>query len=380
MESLDHRMKTALDQRKALNAFRTLTFGPKGIDFSSNDYLGFVDSKAFNQVAFNNHNQSGSTGSRLLTGNSEACEALEQQIALFHKAPSGLIFNSGYDANLGLISSLAKRGDTIVYDQLVHASIREGIILSRANAYGFEHNNLLQLEKKLSKAKGQVFVLVESVYSMDGDKAPLVEILALAKKYDAALIVDEAHATGVYGPKGEGVCVELGIEDQVFARIHTFGKAIGAQGAIVLGSLTLRAYLINFCKSFIYTTALAPMSITVIQSAYSKLMNDPSLVHELQKRIEYFKTNLDGKVIRQMITSDSAIQIVLCQGNTNAKSLATKLSESGYDVRPILHPTVANGNERVRICIHLFNTYEEIKGLTMVLNNYFNQLNSDANV
>ena len=207
------------------------------IDFSSNDYLGFARSDELKNIisseagALNFKPKTGSTGSRLLTGNTKYAEELECFIAQFHKAEAGLIFNSGYDANLGLISSAAKKGDVIFYDELSHASIYDGARLSKSESFPFRHNDLNHLEERLEyfseKKYENCFVIVESVYSMDGDFSPLKEIAALCEKYNANLIVDEAHATGVFGSKGEGKVVELNLEKKVFARVHTFGKALG---------------------------------------------------------------------------------------------------------------------------------------------------------
>ncbi|HLK28560.1 MAG TPA: aminotransferase class I/II-fold pyridoxal phosphate-dependent enzyme, partial [Puia sp.] len=241
-----------LNERKEQNAFRQLRLPDHKIDFCSNDYLGIVKNNLiiWNQTEnckLKTENlRHGSTGSRLLTGNYPLIEETEKLIAKFHEAPSGLIFNSGYDANVGLLSCVPQRGDTIIYDYLSHASIRDGIRLSFAESFSFAHNRLDDLEKKLKVSKGNVFVVTESVFSMDGDCAPLNEIVSLCEKYNAHLILDEAHATGVVGEKGEGLAQHLGLHEKFFARMHTFGKAVGCHGAIVLGSKTLHDYLINF--------------------------------------------------------------------------------------------------------------------------------------
>ncbi|MBL4654010.1 MAG: aminotransferase class I/II-fold pyridoxal phosphate-dependent enzyme, partial [Flavobacteriales bacterium] len=251
--NVEQTLSDKLENRKGENALRSLKTVNGLIDFSSNDYLGFA-----RDFAVLNHSVGvgGSTGSRLLTGNSIEAEELEAFIAEYHNAEAGLLYNSGYDANIGLLSCVPQRGDTVIYDELSHASIIDGIRLSRAESFKFKHNNLEHLETRLKSAKGNVFVVVESVYSMDGDFSPLQELINLKQKFDFNLIVDEAHATGLFGKKGEGRCVELGIQNEVFARVHTYGKALGCHGAIVLGSETLRSYLINFSRSFIYTTAL----------------------------------------------------------------------------------------------------------------------------
>ena len=184
-----------------------------------------------------------------------------------HNADAGLIFNSGYDANLGLFSALPQRGETIIADELIHASIIDGARLSYANRYTFRHNDLQSLEDKLKQAKGNCYVVIESVYSMDGDTPPIAEILTLTEQYEANLIVDEAHAVGLYG---FGL-IDQQFQDRVFARIVTFGKALGCHGAIVLGSNLLREYLINFARSFIYTTAASFHQMASIKMAYQLL-------------------------------------------------------------------------------------------------------------
>ncbi|MBC8034332.1 MAG: aminotransferase class I/II-fold pyridoxal phosphate-dependent enzyme, partial [Chitinophagaceae bacterium] len=254
---------TRLNERRERNAYRELLPASGKADFCSNDYLGIVKNKVLNNRKHTSL-RSGSTGSRLLSGNYEMIEHLEKQVAAFHGAASGLVFNSGYDANIGLLGSVARKGDSIIYDFLSHASLRDGIRLSAAQAFPFLHNDMESLEKRLkacSPGANTVFVVTESVFSMDGDLAPLQEIADLCKRYEANLIVDEAHATGVLGPGGAGLVQSLSLQHACFARIHTFGKAVGCHGAVVLGSDVLRNFLINFCRPFIYTTALPESSI-----------------------------------------------------------------------------------------------------------------------
>ncbi|MEO6219730.1 MAG: aminotransferase class I/II-fold pyridoxal phosphate-dependent enzyme, partial [Ginsengibacter sp.] len=241
-----------LEERRQENSFRRLVVNKSKIDFCSNDYLGIVKNKLLH-TSNNNSLPYGSTGSRLLSGNYELTEQTENFIASFHKADAGLIFNSGYDANIGLIASVAQRGDAIIYDHLSHASIRDGVRLSFANAFSFLHNDMHDLEKKLitiAASSQNIFVVTESVFSMDGDMAPLEKISSLCKKYNASLIIDEAHATGVIGEMGEGLVQKMHLEQDCLARIHTFGKACGSHGAIVLGSENLKTYLINFARPF----------------------------------------------------------------------------------------------------------------------------------
>ena len=364
-------IKHKLDERKAAGNYRALH--PEGglVDFCSNDYLGFARSTT---LADDIHAElikypnalNGSTGSRLLAGNTAYAEELENQIANQHGYEAGLIYNSGYDANVGLFSSLPQRGDTIISDELVHASIIDGARLSYANRYKFTHNDLGSLEEKLKQATGNIYIAVESVYSMDGDMAPLAGIAQLARQYQAHLIVDEAHATGVFG---RGVVDQLKLQGEVFAQVVTFGKALGCHGAIILGNDLLRDYLINFSRSFIYTTAAPFHQLVSIKMAYGLLERSQAEQAMLHSNISFFKANYYNELF-ELIPSDSAIQCILLKSNGRAKQLGTLLQTNGFDVRPILSPTVAVGSERLRICIHAYNTGHEISGLLAIINNF----------
>lgn len=353
-----------LQQRADQGILRVLSTAVLPVDFSSNDYLGFARStelKALTDIKLAEvlPYKNGATGSRLLNGNTAFTEETEQLIATFHGAEAGLIFNSGYDANVGLLSSLAQRGDTIIADELIHASLIDGARLSYANRYTFRHNDLEELEAKLKIAKGNIYVLTESVYSMDGDFALLTEINCLCKQYNANLIVDEAHSVGLFGNHGSGRVQMLGIEQDVFARIVTFGKALGCHGAIVLGSANLRAYLINFARSFVYTTALPLHSVTTIYSAYQMLIGT-DYTDQIGSKINQYLSLLKNTDIPRT-DSRSAVQNVLFKDHFKAKAAAQHLQNKGLDVRAILTPTVAKGTERLRICLHLFNSNQEIE-------------------
>ena len=350
-----------LNERRAQNAFRSLTVVKKKIDFCSNDYLGIV-----HHGLLNTHNpeaKHGSTGSRLLTGNSALFELAESQIANFHKGESAIIFNSGYDANVGLLSSIAQKGDTVVYDQLVHASIRDGIRLSFAQSFSFEHNNPADLEKKLATATGNIFVVSESVFSMDGDICPLENILAVVNKYNAHLIIDEAHAIGVIGEQGEGLSQALQLHGQCFARVYTFGKACGCHGAVIVGSNRLKDYLINFSRSIIFTTALPEVAIQAIIKSYEIY---PYLISErvhLKELIKQFQTS---RTQHSRLISETPIQGIMVPGNCEVKVIAATLQQHDFDVRPILYPTVPKGKERLRIILHAYNSKQEL-GLLLKL-------------
>lgn len=366
MNRAEQFIRNRLTTRQEQGSLRKLSNTTFSIDFSSNDYLGFARSSALREATIDTlskipQHQNGSGGSRLLSGNHLFTEQTEAFIANFHHVESGLIFNSGYDANLGLLSSLGQRGDTIITDELIHASLIDGARLSHANRYTFKHNDLNELEAKLKAAKGNTYVVVESVYSMDGDTAPLQEISKLCNRYQASLIVDEAHALGIFGDHGAGLVQELHLEHQVFARIVTFGKALGCHGAIVLGSSALRQYLINFARSFIYTTAAPLHTLATIKNAYQMLL-EADYPSQINKKIQLY-TTLAKTAILDCTLNRSAIQTILYSDNIGAKNAAAQLQNQGIDVRAILSPTVAEGKERLRLCLHLFNTDEEIRVL-----------------
>ncbi len=354
-------LSEVLQKREELGLLRKLSVGTKRIDFTSNDYLGFARSEELfamiEEKTSTSKQINGSGGSRLLSGNSKEAEDLELFLAKFHNSKASLIFNSGYDANVGLLSSIAKKDDTILYDELVHASIHDGIKLSRAGSFPFRHNDLIHLEERLNKSGGNIFIAVESVYSMDGDISPLKEILDLCKKHNASLIVDEAHATGVFG---KGLVQNFKLEEDVFARVHTFGKAMGCHGAAVLGSETLKKYLVNYARSFIYTTALPLHSLISIECAYHLLEKSVSIQNKLFENISYFHKKTAVSKTNKWLDSISAIQSLIVPGNIEVKKLCSKIQGEDIDVRPILNPTVPKGKERIRVCLHSYNTKEEI--------------------
>lgn len=370
MKELSDFILSALKQRESNDSLRVLKPENSLADFCSNDYLGFSRSDELRRIFSEELKKYpayrlGSAGSRLLAGNDRFTENLEKRIAEFHQSEAALIYNSGYDANVGLFSSLPRRGDTIICDEYIHASIIDGARLSHATRFIFKHNDPESLEQKLKHARGNIFIAVESIYSMDGDEAPLHRICELARQYRAAVIVDEAHATGIFGEKGRGLVPEMELCSAVFARIVTFGKALGSHGAAVAGSSELRSYLLNYSRSFIYTTAAPFINHLLTQAAYHYLesTDHQELIHE---RIRYFRTKI--RPHKGLLPSRSAIQAILVPGNSYVKAIAEHLQESGFDVRPILSPTVPAGWERLRICLHNHNSIAEIDTLCNNLN------------
>lgn len=351
-----------LEQRKEKKLLRKLkTHYPK-IDFSSNDYLGFsTQGILIGEIKkISASTKIGSTGSRLISGNSDLFQEIENHIAQFHQAESALLFNSGYDANLGLLSSVPQKGDLILSDELIHASLIDGIRLSFATHYKFKHNDIASLNELINRHKdlfNEIYVVVESVYSMDGDCAPLIEISKLCTENNLHLIVDEAHAIGVFGEQGKGLCQELNIQDDCFARIYTYGKGMGCHGASVIGSEELKHYLINFSRSFIYTTAMPEHSLIAIKAAYQLLLKAKE-IEKLKNNIDYFNSKLNSD--NSFIESKSAIHCKLVLGNQQVQALEDKLCAADLFVKSIKSPTVKENQERVRICLHSFNTKKEI--------------------
>lgn len=372
-----------LEKRFKQDSFRVLKEQTdKLVDFSSNDYLGFSKSraiydKAHQYVLAEKQDWNGSTGSRLLTGNHQLYIQLERRLTDFHQAEAALVFNSGYDANVGLLSAILQRNDIVICDEYAHASIRDGIQISRTKNYKFRHNNLEDLKKKIRnsrlQASGAIYIITESIFSMDGDSPDLHELVRIAEKNNAFLIIDEAHATGVIGDNGEGLVQKLGLADRIFARVHTFGKALGAHGAVVLGSKKLIEYLTNFSRTFIYTTALSPHSVATVMAAYEE-MKHTQAIQDLHHNIRLFKAQIiDNQLNSFFIQSDSAIHSCIIPGNKRVKTIAKTLNDAGFDVKPILAPTVPENKERLRFCLHSFNTENSINIALHFLSEWINK-------
>ena len=379
MKQLPKSLTQKLQQRKQNNALRKLSVSNNLIDFASNDYLGFGHSETiFNQthdyLLENNIKINGATGSRLISGNHNLYQITEDFIANFHQSETALIFNSGYDANVGFFSSVLQRNDIILYDELCHASIRDGIQMSNAKAYKFQHNDFEDLEviiKRCHTELVEVYVVTESVFSMDGDAPNVEELVTLCEKYNCYLVIDEAHALGVFGDLGEGLIQYQGLQDKVFARIMTFGKGLGCHGAAILGSHELKSYLVNFARSFIYTTGLSPHSVATILIAYQYLSKEKETIQRLKNNIQFFnqeKLQLGLKPL--FVYSKSAIQCAIIPENEKVKSIANQLQENGFDVKAILSPTVPEGQERLRFCLHSYNSKKEISDVLQLLSTF----------
>ncbi len=378
MVNFPKKLQNKLAERASNNALRTLDLPTNLIDFSSNDYLGFASNEViFKQVSnllfLRNIHQNGASGSRLITGNSHLYEEVEQQIVSFHQVKTALLFNSGYDANIGFFSAVPQRGDVILYDEFIHASIRDGIRMSDARAYKFKHNNLDDLKAVIQRnlvtstplshqeeSRSEVYIVTESVFSMDGDTPDLTALANFCTLNSYNLVVDEAHAVGVFGLEGQGLVFDLALQNKIFAHIITFGKALGCHGAAILGGQELRNYLVNFARSFIYTTGLPPHTIATISAAYMELKATNSR-NSLHQNIAIFNEQIKTLGLDSIfIPSISAIHCCIISGNENVKKVASRLQNEGFSVKPILSPTVPKGQERLRFCLHNYNKKEEI--------------------
>ena len=362
----------ALEERKKQHLLRTLPLPPEGIDFYSNDYLGLAQSSELNlaleALTTGQTIQNGSTGSRLLSGNSAYSEQVEQKVADFHESESALIYTSGYAANLGLISCMATRETTLICDELIHASLIDGARLGHSRRIRFKHNDPEDLELKLKDLTGQKLVIVESIYSMDGDTCPLESIVEICNKHEALLIVDEAHAMAVIGKNGEGLVQGLGLVDNVLARIMTYGKGPGIHGAAVVGPQWLKDYQVNFSRSMIFSTAPSQHHFHAIEAMYDMLPKMDIAREKLKELVAYFVAKRSDHSA-EWLDSNTQIQSLIVPGNAEVVALGEKLRTNGINALPIRKPSVAEGAERIRFCLHAYNTHEEIDRLFNTLTN-----------
>jgi 8-amino-7-oxononanoate synthase len=369
----DHRImrKRLEDELGALreqDQFRELSI-PAGIDLGSNDYLGLsTDSRLKDAIvrAVTADRRVASTGSRLLSGNAERWEELEAEFAQFAGTEAALYFPSGYAANIGVLTSVLKRTDTVFSDSSNHASIIDGIRLSFARKVVFPHLDLEYLEKAMKRTAGEKVVVVESVFSMEGDRAPLADLVALCNRYEAALIVDEAHSVGVDGPQGRGMIAAIGRSETVLATIHTCGKALASMGAFVAGSRTLHDFLVNRARTFIFTTALPPYCAAHIQQALKLAREaDPARVR-LKELSEYLRQNLNA-VGFETGKSDSQIIPLILGSNEAALRFAASVASAGFAIRAIRPPTVPAGTARLRLSLNAKLSFANLDAVTEAL-------------
>ncbi|WP_186754820.1 aminotransferase class I/II-fold pyridoxal phosphate-dependent enzyme [Echinicola salinicaeni] len=371
MEKHHQFIQSKLEQAASSNKLRTLKkTSPDKVDFFSNDYLGYSTKGLLSQSISNNSSPQwvGATGSRLISGNHPEIELLEQDFADFMDSPSALLYNSGYMANVGLLSALGDKESCFVFDEHVHASIKEGMRLGFGQKIAFKHNDLPDLERKLKSQaeKGKrIFVLTEGLFSMHGDTPDIQGMLNLCQKHQAALIIDEAHSLGTLGLDNKGISTEFHDHPNLFARVITFGKAAGGHGAMVLGSGMLRDFLVNFSRAFIYTTAPSIDQVNSIRSTLD-LFKKKSNFEELDKAIQSY-LNFVKDLPNNFSQNPSPIQYWQCADIPRLKDKVELLQGSGFNCYAILSPTVKPGEERIRIVLHAFNTKKEIQELINLL-------------
>ncbi len=359
-----------LDDLAAAGRLRSLR-GRSGVDFSSNDYLGLANSRRLREAVLDALLSSvaiGSGGSRLLRGNDPEHERLEAEAAAFFGSESALYMSSGFAANETLFATLPQRGDLVVHDALIHASAHEGLRSGRAERAAARHNDVGAFADAIRAwrkrgAKGGAWIAVESLYSMDGDRAPLDDLAALAGEQGAFLIVDEAHAVGVFGPEGRGLAAHLDGRENV-AVLRTCGKGLGVEGALLCLPRVLRDFLINRGRGFIFSTAPSPLMARAVGEALRILADEPERRAALQERVR-----LAEQVLGEAGVAASGSQIipVILGEDGRAMRVAEMLQQAGYDVRGIRPPTVPAGTSRLRISVTLNVSEEDIRGLGVAL-------------
>ena len=355
IDRLGERLKVA-EQQRAKREVRVRC----GIDFASNDYLGFSQRSELKVVAKQTIDLFGVGGraSHLVVGHTSIHEQLERQAAETFGFEAAMVFSSGYAANLGIMGALLAPGDRVLHDRLNHASLLDGALLSGAKFRRFKHNDVAQLEQYLGQSDAPTLVAIESVYSMDGDQAPLTEIAAVCQQHGATLLVDDAHGVGVIGAHGLGATETIKPDILMVA----CGKALGSYGAIVCGSKILIESLRNFARTYVYTTALPSAQTAVTAEALTLLSNDYSATAKLQQNIAHFRScaTRAGLTLSQ---SQTAIQPIVVGDNERLMKLAEQLEQVGYLVGAIRAPTVAKGSERLRISLSAAHSFEQIEQL-----------------
>jgi 8-amino-7-oxononanoate synthase len=360
-----------LDDLKQRSVYRSLR-ATTGTDFTSNDYLALADSRRMREVlidALKRGVPSGSGGSRLLRGNHPEHERLEEEAARFFGTKRALLFGSGYAANTALLSTLPQRGDLVVYDQYVHASSHDGMKLGRASVASFAHNDVDSAEDAVRTWRqgggtGTPWIVIESLYSMEGDRAPLAELKTLAERCGAFLIIDEAHATGVFGPDGRGLAAELEGNDHVLV-LHTGGKALGVSGAIVTGPSVLCDFLINRGRPFIFATAPPPLVATALCESLAILREEPGRRTRLASLAAHARQAIRKQL--DLPTPHSQILPVIIGESDPAIRIAEMIQTAGFDVRAIRPPTVPAGTARLRISITLHLDESSIDALVYAM-------------
>lgn len=370
-QMIDERIAHELDALRAQSQFRTLDT-PGGVNLNSNDYLGLASDPRLKRAVLDavaDATTVGSTGSRLLSGNAREWEVAERGFAQFAETEAALYFGSGYAANVGLLTSILKPGDTVFSDARNHASLIDGIRLSGAAKVIYPHCDLSFLDSVLRERAGDAgakAIVTETVFSMEGDIAPLDGLISLARKYGAALVLDEAHATGVLGPRGRGVAAEHGCEREILASVHTCGKALASAGAFVCGGNALKDYLVNRARTFIFSTAMPPYFARQIQAAVDLAREADAERAHLGQIAAALREELSARGF-DCGTSATHIVPVMLGTNEMALHVASELQRSGFAVRAIRPPTVPEGSARVRFSLTSRITLDEIRRLALAM-------------
>ncbi len=367
--------RQTIQHLKAQSRYRMLQL-PNGIDLTSNDYLGMADHPDLRDAvvrALQDGMPIGAAGSRLLRGHTDAHKSLEDYAAEYFGAERSLYFSSGFQANYALFTTLPDRHDAIVYDSLIHASVRDGLQASNARSVKFRHNDLNDLEEKIKAVRDNaesLYIAVESVYSMDGDQAPLAEMFKLAQAHDAILVVDEAHASGIYGLRGKGLCWDLiskhGYDHLI--TLHTCGKAIGVAGGLVCGSSDVIEYMVNCARPFIYSTAPMPLQAFLVQKSLEIL----ATVDGEGRRNKLFA--LSNRAREMLGGEGTQIVPVILGTDQHALDAAKALQEGGFDVRAIRPPTVPEGTARLRISLSSELPVAELERFAALLSPYLKEV------
>ena len=342
--------------------FRDMKYSSKNlIDFASNDYLGFSKNKIVSEE---------------IPGKEPIFEEAEEFIAVFHQTECASIFNSAQEANFCFFSSIPKKGDLILFDELCNESILQGIQLSNAKSHPFEHNDFEDLEKLIENARTKnqntktIYIITESVFSKDGDTPNLEELTQFVEKYNCHLVMDESHSLGVFGENGQGLVQNLKLEEKIFARIISFGNALACGGGAIVGSNDLKKHLGNFDARSILTMEISPMSAAIL-IAYNHLESEKQTIERLRENIVHFNQELNLLGLKPLfVRSKSAIQSAIISGNQNVKRISSQFQEKGFDVKAIFSPEVPEGQERLRFCLHSFNSKEEISEVLRLLSSF----------
>lgn len=343
-----------LESRGRLRALRTRA----GIDFTSNDYLGLAESEELNHAAAEAVARGvpvGAGGSRLLRGNHPEHEALEAEAAAYFGAETALYFGGGFVANYAIFSTLPQHGDLVVHDELVHASVHEGLRCTRADHVGVAHNDIDAFDAAIVRwrnagGKGRPWLSVESLYSMDGDSPDIASLFAVADRHEAMVVIDEAHATGVLGPQGRGLAAAFEGQDNVIT-LHTCGKALGTAGGFILAPRIIRDFLVNRARPFIFATAPSPLVAAITRAAIQMLRTNPERRERLARLVEFAGDELHRRC--HLAPSGSQILPVIIGADRATVAVAASLQRRGFDIRAIRPPTVPEGTARLRIALTL---------------------------